>query len=329
MLRKNYYKILHKHKTTDKSEIFETFSECAVKLHPDHEVSEKHNDCDEHEYRCSKKVSNAMQYESRLDEQKEIFENIISINAKTQSPDEKKTNSPYLKHFVTVKLEDVIAGTDVKINVKKNEVCNICNGKGNNVESLKCSCPKCKGLGQVQYNDGFLKVTSICSKCCGTGILKPEACEKCNGSGILSIDSVVNVIIPKGITSGTELVVKRKDISGHDVHINDDIIVVVNVKPHDFFRREENNLYSELSISFLHAILGHEVTLNLLKYKTIKIKVPAFTQHGDIIRLKGCGICTADAINKGDLYLKVFVVIPKKLSIDQRLLMAECAKSMG
>jgi molecular chaperone DnaJ len=170
-------------------------------------------------------------------------------------------------------------------------------------------------------------MSSPCPSCVGQGEIIEKPCNECGGSGTQKKRQKIMVTIPPGIENGKRVVISRQGDSGPAGGPPGDLYVVIRIKPHDFFERQDENLYCAIPISITQASLGAEIQVPTLDGKTIKVKIPAGIQNGKMIRIKNEGVPASG--RRGDLYLKLMVQIPSKLSKRGRELMEELSTVEG
>lgn len=231
---------------------------------------------------------------------------------------------------VAIGLEDVATGLEKKVNVTRREKCPQCHGSGGKTEDDVKVCPKCNGTGQVQNvsQRGFMRMVNIttCNKCGGRGKIVDNPCEKCKGSGIVRRDRKVTIKIPPGVESGTRFRMRGEGEMGPGGA--GDLYIVVRVKPHSFFERRQNNLYCEVPISFPQATLGTKIEIPTLQ-SSAEVTIPAGTHSGTVFRLRGQGLPTMKYGRTGDLFCKVKVKVPEKLTPEQKELVEKVAEVFG
>ena len=223
---------------------------------------------------------------------------------------------------VKLTLEEIAKGTEKEISIEKNVPCTECGGKGAKNSSDIQTCPACKGSGQVQrVVNSFLGQTvtySTCQQCGGEGKIIKNPCKSCNGTGLVRKRETIKVNIPAGVEAGMQLTVHGEGHAAKNNGINGDLLVVIEEQPHKDLRREGNNLYYTKVISIPEAILGTETTIPCLDGE-YKIKVDSGTQSGEVLRLRGRGLPSVNGYGgTGDLYVKIAVWVPKKLSKESR-----------
>ena len=223
---------------------------------------------------------------------------------------------------VKLTLEEIAKGVDKEINIEKNVPCSDCNGKGAKNSSDIKNCPACNGTGQVQrVVNSFLGHTvtySTCQQCGGEGKIISNPCKSCNGTGLVRKRETIKVKIPAGVEAGMQLTIQGEGHAAKNNGINGDLLVVIEEYDHPNLKREGNNLYYTKVISVVDAMLGTEVNIPCLD-GDYKIKIDAGTQSGEVMRLKGRGLPSVNGYSgTGDLYVKIGVWIPKKLTKDEK-----------
>ena len=220
-------------------------------------------------------------------------------------------------------LEEIAKGVEKEISIEKNVPCPECGGKGAKNSSDIKTCPACNGTGQVQrVVNTFLGQSisySTCQQCGGEGKIITNPCPKCGGSGLVRQRETIKVKIPAGVESGMQLTVQGEGHAAKNNGINGDLLVVIEEIEHPLFKREGTNLFHTAIISVIDAMLGCEITVPCLDGNQ-KIKVEAGTQSGKIVKLRGKGLPSLNGYGTGDLYVKLAVWIPKKLTKEEKAL---------
>ena len=223
---------------------------------------------------------------------------------------------------VKLTLEEIAKGVEKEISIEKNVPCSECGGKGAKNSSDIKTCPACQGSGQVQrVVNSFLGQTvtySTCQQCGGEGKIISNPCRSCNGTGLVRKRETIKVKIPAGVESGMQLTLQGEGHAAKNNGINGDLLVVIEEHEHANLKREGNNLYYTKVISVVDAMLGAEVSIPCLD-GDYKIKVDAGTQSGEVVRLRGRGLPSVNGYGgTGDLYVKIAVWIPKRLSKEEK-----------
>ena len=222
---------------------------------------------------------------------------------------------------VKMTLEEIANGCEKEISIERNVPCHVCNGKGAKNSSDIKTCPACNGSGQQQrvVNSLFGRTVTYttCQQCHGEGKIVTNPCHACNGTGLERKRETVKVQIPAGVESGMQLNVRGGGHAAKNGGVNGDLLVVIDEVEHPHLKRDGNNLFYTKIISIADAVLGCETEIPCID-GPYKIKVEAGTQSGTTLRLKGKGLPTVNGYGNGDLYVKIAVWIPKKLSRDDK-----------
>jgi molecular chaperone DnaJ len=232
-----------------------------------------------------------------------------------------------LRYDIEIPFKDAVFGTKVEIQYSHNESCPACKGSGAANGAGRKTCPTCQGSGQIRHSQGFFSLASTCHTCGGEGYVIEKPCAECGGSGTQKKRQKLSVTIPAGIENGKRLVVPRQGDAGPNGGPAGDLYVVVRIKPHEYFERQDTDLYCAVPISVSQASLGADIQVNTLDGKTIKVKVPAGTQNGKMLRIRDEGVPAMG--RRGNLYIKLIVRIPEKLSRRGRELLEELARTEG
>jgi molecular chaperone DnaJ len=231
---------------------------------------------------------------------------------------------------VHISLNDVVTGIEKEVNVQRREKCPRCDGTGAKTRDDLKVCSVCNGTGQVQNisQRGFLRMVNIspCNTCGGRGKIVENPCDTCKGTGIVSKGRKITIKIPLGVESGMQFRMREEGEMGPGGQ--GDLYVLVHVEQHPFFERRRNNLYCEVLLSFAQAALGTKVEIPTLS-SSAEITIPPGTQPESLFRLKGQGLPSLNYGRKGDIYCRVKVNVPEKLTNEQKELIKRLAESFG
>jgi molecular chaperone DnaJ len=229
----------------------------------------------------------------------------------------------HLRVDVTLSFEEMARGTRKTITLRRHEACATCAGSGAKPGTGRRTCPTCGGVGQVrQVAFGFMQVQQTCPTCRGEGSRVESPCASCRGSGQELKKRDIDVAIPAGIEDGTQMRLSGEGEGGPLGGPPGDLFIVVRVKPHDVFRREESDLHVTAPVSFADLALGADVDVPTLEGRE-KLSVKPGTQSGEQVRLRGKGLPNVHDGRRGDLVVTVEVDVPKKLTSRQRDLLQE------
>ena len=182
----------------------------------------------------------------------------------------------------------------------------------------------------MRRSSGFFSIASPCSACNGEGTIIENPCGDCRGSGVVRKSQKVKVTIPAGIDGGKRIRLDGQGNAPQKGGVPGDLYVYIDVKPHPHFERDEYDLYCVVPISFTQAAMGAEIFVRTLDDKKIKLKIAPGTQNGKILRIKGEGVpYLHGGSRKGDMYVKIFVEVPVKLSGKEKTILKDFAQAHG
>lgn len=228
-----------------------------------------------------------------------------------------------LRYDLEITFEEAVNGTETRILVPRNELCETCDGSGAKAGTHKQPCATCGGHGQVRYQQGFLVVARPCPDCHGSGQFVPNPCEDCSGSGHVSRERELTLKIPAGVDTGSRIrSTGHGEAAPNGAGPAGDLYVVLTVKPHKMFRRDGEDILLELPITFSQAALGDDVDVPTI-HGDETIAIPAGTQTGTRIRIRNKGVPRLNGGGHGDQIVFVTVVTPQKLSKEQRSLLVK------
>lgn len=228
-----------------------------------------------------------------------------------------------LRYDLHIQFKDAVYGTSADIHFKHNEACEACKGTGGAAGASKKTCPTCGGMGQVRQGSGFFTIQQTCPKCGGKGTTIDKPCPSCRGTGITEKSKQMSLKIPAGVDNGKRIVIRGMGDAGENGGPAGDLVVVLHVESHPFFERDGNDLYCAVPISIAQAALGCEITIAALDGKKVTIKIPDGTENGKLLRIKGEGVPLTGSSRKGDLYVKIVVQVPTRLSGKQKDLLKQ------
>jgi molecular chaperone DnaJ len=255
-----------------------------------------------------------------------IFETFFGGGATVDR--ESRQRGSDLRYDMQITLEEAAFGVDKEIEVRKLDTCAKCKGTGAEPGSRTINCPTCGGRGQVISSRGFFQVSQTCPRCRGVGQIIEKPCRACAGEGRAENTSRIKLKIPAGISDGSRLRSSGNGEAGIRGGAAGDLYVVIHIKEHPIFQREEDNLYCEVPISFTLAALGGEIAVPTLEGKA-NLKVPAGTQSGQVFKLRGKGVVNVNGRDRGDLLARLLVEVPSRLNTEQRQKLEEFAALCG
>ncbi len=237
-----------------------------------------------------------------------------------------------LQMTLTLTFEEAVFGVEKEIEFEREETCSTCNGSGAEPGTTPTRCTTCNGQGEVrqvrQTILGQMVQTTACPACDGRGEVISSLCHTCRGGGLERKRIKKKVQVPAGVDSGTQIRLAGEGGPGVFGGPNGSLFLVLNIQPHKFFKRRENDILLNLDINVAQATLGAEVDVPTVDGNE-KLKIHAGTQPGKVFHLKGKGVPHLRRGGRGDQLVIVNVEIPSKLTKEQRELFAKLAESLG
>lgn len=233
-----------------------------------------------------------------------------------------------LRYDLEITLEEAAHGVEKQVELERAQPCEKCNGSGSSRPGGVKSCPGCGGAGQIITTRGFFQVQQPCPDCSGSGQIISHPCSECHGQGRVDKPGRIKLRIPPGITEGARLRSSGNGDAGSRGGQPGDLYVVIHIRRHEVFEREDENLFCEVPVSFAKAALGGELIVPTLDGKA-SLKVPAGTQSGTVFRLRSKGLPRLNSASKGDLMVRVQVEVPTNLNAGQKEKLKEFSDSCG
>lgn len=355
MSKRDYYEVLGVEKNADASEIKKSYRNLARKYHPD---VNKAPDAEEK----FKEIKEA--YDVLSDQQKrahydrfghadpnqgfgggggfggfegdfggfgDIFDMFFGGGGRRRNP-----NAPQkgvdLQYTMAIEFEEAVFGKEIDIEIPRDEPCSTCHGTGAKPGTKPEKCSVCNGTGQQEQiqSTPFGRIVNrrICQHCQGKGVLIREKCGECHGQGEVKTRRKIHINVPAGVDDGFRLRVSGEGEPGKNGGPPGDLYVLLRVKPHEFFEREDEDIHCEVPLTFVQAALGDEVEVPTLDGK-VKLKIPAGTQTGTYFRIKGKGVPRLRGYGRGDQHVQVRVVTPVNLTERQREILQEFSAQAG
>lgn len=346
--KKNYYEVLGVGKNATEDEIKAAYKKLVKQYHPDLHpgdklAAEKFKEINEaNEVLSDKQKRAAYDYEQEHPGMGgmggagfggfggfgDIFDSIFQGFGGSASV-QRDTTGEDIQLSIDLSFMDAAKGCSREISYTRNEPCSSCNGTGAKGGSAMRTCSKCGGKGQVRYAQetmfGRTVRVGACPDCGGRGKIITDKCPDCKGKGFVRRDAKIRIDIPAGADTGSYLRKRGYGQAGTDGGAPGDLIIVIRVEPHKIFQRKNMDLYVELPISFRTAALGGTVKVPGLD-DTFDYQIPEGTQSGTTFTVRGKGIKSRNGT--GNLYLKVFVEVPTRLTREQKKKISEAADSV-
>jgi molecular chaperone DnaJ len=237
-----------------------------------------------------------------------------------------------LRASLTITFEEAAFGCEKELDLTRLEACSECHGSGCEPGTTAETCPDCHGTGVVRVQRGggsfAFTTTAACSRCHGTGKLIKDPCKTCHGTGSVRRKKRIAVTIPAGIDEGQAVSLRGQGNAGKNGGPAGDLIVSIRIQPSSQFRREGTNVFYEQPISFYQAAMGAELEIPTIDGK-VKYNMPAGTQTGTTVRLRGKGIPELRGRGRGDQYVTVKLQVPTSLTNEQKEALNAFGAAMG
>ncbi|MCC5958602.1 MAG: molecular chaperone DnaJ [Rhodobacteraceae bacterium] len=231
-----------------------------------------------------------------------------------------------LRYNMRISLEEAFSGTRKTIRVPRLSQCESCNGTGAEGGAEPVTCPTCSGMGKVRAQQGFFTVERTCPTCGGNGQIVKNPCAACGGAGRVEKESTLSVNIPAGVETGTRIRLSGEGEAGLRGGPAGDLYIFVNVAEHQIFKRDGVTLYCHVPVSVARAALGGEVEVPTIDGGRSRVKVPAGSQSGRQMRLRGKGMPALRGGGQGDMLIELAVETPVNLTARQKELLEEFEK---
>jgi molecular chaperone DnaJ len=236
----------------------------------------------------------------------DLFGGIFGGRATRPRGPQKGEDSTY---SVEIDLEDAIFGKTMQVDLEREVACSSCKGTGSQPGTSPKNCPTCRGRGTVTAGGGFMQFSQACPSCHGDGTVNADPCKSCGGRGVLPRSERINVKIPPGVDNGSKVRVAGMGGPGAQGGPPGDVYIATRVRPHPYFERKGDNLYSEAKITMKEAVLGEKIEV-ASKDGMVAVSLPQGVQSGQQLKLKGKGVPHLGGGGTGDHYITLQVVTP-------------------
>ena len=239
---------------------------------------------------------------------------------------QRATRGSDLRYNLRVSLEDAYNGMQKTINVPTAVQCSVCSGTGAEGGAEPATCPTCSGMGKVRAQQGFFTVERTCPTCAGAGQIVKNPCSACGGAGRIEKDRSLSVNIPAGVETGTRIRLGGEGEAGLRGGPSGDLYIFIEVEDHPLFQREQQHLFCRVPVPAASAALGGDIEVPTIDGGRSRVKVPAGSQSGRQMRLRGKGMPMLRGGGNGDMYIELAVETPVNLTGRQKEILREFDK---
>ena len=232
-----------------------------------------------------------------------------------------------LRYDLEISFEEAANGSETTLQIPRDEPCDTCGGSGSAPGSTPERCGHCRGNGQLRMQQGFFTVARTCPHCGGIGRVIAKPCQTCRGEGHVSRERKLTVKVPRGIATAQRLRLTGEGEFGSRGAPPGDLYVVIHVREHPFFHRDGDDLLCEVPVTYPTLVLGGEIRVPTLD-DSAAIQIPKGTQTDTRFRLRGKGMPNVGGRGHGDLYVRVKVAVPRRLSREQKELIENLDETM-
>ena len=253
----------------------------------------------------------------------DIFDEMFGEFMGQRRGQQSATRGNDLRYNLEITLEDAFKGQQATVRVPTMIACESCSGSGAETGSKPVTCPTCQGHGRVRAQQGFFTIERTCPTCHGGGRVIENPCRVCSGQGRVRREKTLAVAIPAGVEDGTRIRLAGEGEAGVRGGAPGDLYIFLAVKPHRFFQRDGTDIHCRVPISMPTAALGGTIEVPAIDGSRAELKIPAGTQSGKQLRVRGKGMSVLRSPARGDMYIEVVVETPVNLTKRQQELLRE------
>ncbi|MCS6970011.1 MAG: molecular chaperone DnaJ [Planctomycetota bacterium] len=342
MAKRDYYEVLGVGRDASEEEIKKAYRKLAMKYHPDRNPGDKEAEAKFKEAAEAYEVLSDPQKRARYDQMghagvegmghagqgfqsmEEIFAQFGDLfggrgslfeelfGARRSGPEQGAS----LRVALEIPFREAVTGCSRTIDLRRNEICDTCRGSGAKPGTKPTGCPVCHGSGVVRQGQGFFIIQTTCPRCGGVGKVISAPCPDCHGEGMRERKATLRVDIPPGVEDGVTLRLQGEGEPSRHGGPRGDLYVVVHVTDDPFFQRDGDDLICQVPITYAQAVLGAEIRVPTIDGEAT-LRIPPGTQPGERLRMRGAGIPGRGG-RRGDQIVVVQVLVPRKLSAEQR-----------
>ncbi len=351
MSKRDSYKVLDVPKTATESEIKKAYRRLAMTYHPDRNPNDKDAEERFKEAKEACEVLTDAQKRAAYDQYghagveaagrggrsgfagadafSDIFGDVFGdiFGARRADARSQQFRGADLRFELELDLDQAVFGHAAEIEVPRLSECETCHGSGAAKGSTAAACDTCGGSGQIRISQGFFQLQQTCPRCRGNGTIIKNPCDTCLGQGRVRRTRKLSVKVPAGVDTGDRIRLSGEGEAGRNGGPSGDLYVEVSVREHPIFERDGEHLSCEVPVSFATAALGGTVEVPTLD-GDITLKVPPETQSGRVFRLRDKGVKPVRGGSRGDLFCRVVVETPVRLSSEQKELIRKLDETL-
>ena len=346
MSKKDYYEVLSVSRDASSADVKSAYRKLAMKFHPDRNPGDKEAEDKFKEASAAYEVLSDPEKRQRYDRFGHqgvegqgfqdvndvfssfgsIFEEFFGMGGGSRRSGPRRGSD--LRYDLAVEFEEAVFGVEKDIEFERPTKCDPCKGTGAKDGSGRTNCRTCGGVGQVRRQQGFFAIQTNCPTCHGEGSTIEKPCQDCRGQGAVLKKRKINVKVPAGVDSGVRLRISGEGEPGPAGGQSGDLYVVLHVKESERFSRDGLDLILIQPIGIAQAALGARLSIKTLDGQ-VEVVIPSGSQYGDRVTIAGAGVPHLKGVGKGDLHIELKVIVPKKLSKDEKEALQKFADISG
>jgi molecular chaperone DnaJ len=253
----------------------------------------------------------------------DLFGDFMGSGGGRSGGQQRNSRGSDLRYNLKVTLAEAHSGLQKTLNLPTSGACGSCNGTGAEGGSEPSICPTCSGMGKVRAQQGFFTVERTCPTCSGMGQIVKDPCSKCSGQGRVEKDRALSVNIPSGVETGTRIRLSGEGEAGMRSGPTGDLYIFIEVSEHRLFDRDGSNLHCRVPVAMSRAALGGDIEVPTIDGGRSRVKIPAGSQSGRQMRLRGKGMPALRGGQMGDMFIEMAVETPVNLTLRQKELLQE------
>tara|TARA_Y100001970_G_scaffold194085_1_gene235955 strand:- start:6408 stop:7538 length:1131 start_codon:yes stop_codon:yes gene_type:complete len=352
MADKDFYEILGVSRNASDDEIKKSYRKLAMKHHPDRNQGNQESEKKFKEASAAYEILKDPQKRAAYDQYghdafrqggaggpqgfgdfaggfSDIFEEFFGGGFGSSTRSRGPSRGSDLRYNMSISLQEAFQGKKTEIRIPGYIGCSSCDSTGSADKSGPTSCSTCEGHGKVRSTSGFFSIERPCPTCGGEGTSLKNPCVKCSGTGQVKKQKTISVSIPSGVDTGTRIRISGEGEPGQRGAGNGDLYIFVEIQKDLLFQREDKNLFCQVPISIITAIIGGEIEVPTIEGKKARLRIPPGTQSETQFRLRGKGMSILRQNRRGDMYIETNVEIPVNLTSKQKAILAEFEKEGG